>query len=641
MKNQALKPVIVGTAGHVDHGKTTLIKALTGVDTDRLKQEKERGISIQLGFAPLTLPDGRRAGVVDVPGHEKFIPQMLAGAASMDLVLLVVDAAEGVMPQTLEHVQILQLLDVRRGIVVLNKIDLVEEEWLDIVEEEIREQLAGTFLEAAPCCRVSALQAQGLETLRALLGDAAGRLVHRDTAGPVRLAVDRCFTLSGFGTVVTGTLVSGTVKIGERLEILPLEKQARVRELQVHGYKVESAEAGQRVAMNLAGAERSWFVSGSLVASPHRFVTTERLDVRLNLLPSAPRALKFRDPIHFYLGTARAVGRVVLLEADKLEPGASTLAQIVLDRPLAAWRGDPFVIRSYSPVTTIGGGRVLDAAPRKHKRFRAEVLAGLQQLESGRRGQLLHAVESLQAARLRDLERLTGLSRDLLQRTLLELNAAGDIVQLGEQWLPRRLQPAWCEQIEDRCQQLLRANPLAQGIGRATLKEGLPAVLALRSFDLLVEQLQQQNRLVASGDLLAPPEWQPQVSAAQAVQLEQIQAVFERDGLAVANLNHCLGQLGYDYSEVEGLIAYLVGQGRLMRLNSESYLARSAYQRAVAQLQQMFAEQAEISLAAYRDRIDGGRRLAQALLEHFDGLKYTRRQGDVRLAWKLPPEDSL
>jgi selenocysteine-specific elongation factor len=641
MKNQVLKPVIVGTAGHVDHGKTTLIKALTGVDTDRLKQEKERGISIQLGFAPLLLPDGRLAGVVDVPGHEKFIPQMLAGAASMDLVLLVVDAAEGVMPQTLEHVQILQLLNVRRGIVVLNKIDLVEEEWLDIVEEEIREQLAGTFLQSAPCCRVSALQAQGLEALLALLGDAAGHLVQRDSAGPVRLSVDRCFTVSGFGTVVTGTLVSGTARLGERLEILPCGKQTRVRELQVHGHKVESAEAGQRVAMNLAGAERGWFSSGALVASPHRFVTTERLDVRLNLLPTALRALRFRDPIHFYLGTARAVGRVVLLEADTLEPGASTLAQIVLDRPLAAWRGDPFVIRSYSPVTTIGGGRILDATPRKHKRFRADVLARLQQLESGRCGQLLHAIESLQAARLRDLERLTGLSRDLLQQGLAELDEAGEIIRLAEQWLPARLQQAWLEQLEDRCQQLLDTTPLAQGIGRATLKEGLPAVLALRSFDLLIEQLQQQNRLVAHGELLAPPGWQPRVSAEQAVQLEQIQTVFEHDGLAAANINHCLGQLGYEYSEVEGLIAYLVGQGRLVRLNSESYLAFSAYQRAVRQLKQMFAEQPEVSLAAYRDRIDGGRRLAQALLEHFDGLKYTRRQGDVRLAWQLPEEENL
>ncbi|MCF6179419.1 MAG: selenocysteine-specific translation elongation factor, partial [Geopsychrobacter sp.] len=427
MKFPALKPVIIGTAGHVDHGKTSLIQALTGVDTDRLQQEKERGISIELGFAPLALPDGRRAGVVDVPGHEKFIPQMLAGAASIDLVLLVVDATEGVMPQTLEHLQILQLLKIQRGILVLNKIDLVEEDWLDIVEEEIREQVAGTFLATAPCCRVSARERLGLETLLETLVKVAADLPQRDTGGPVRLPVDRCFSITGFGTVVTGTLVSGCVRSGDRLEILPLGKQVRVRELQVHGQRVEAAEAGQRLAINLAGAERSWFKSGAVVASPHRFSVTERIDVRLQLLVEAPRPLKFRDPVHLHLGTARAVGRVVLLEADSLEPGTSTLAQIVLDRPLAAWRGDPFVIRSYSPVTTIGGGRVLDALPQKHRRFRPSVLQRLQQLESGSSGAVLHAVEQLTAARLRDLEKLTGLSRELLQENLQQLTKDGEL----------------------------------------------------------------------------------------------------------------------------------------------------------------------------------------------------------------------
>jgi len=636
MKSVALKPVIIGTAGHVDHGKTSLIQALTGVDTDRLREEKERGISIELGFAPLHLPDGRLAGVVDVPGHEKFIPQMLAGAASIDLVLLVVDAGEGVMPQTLEHLQILQLLEVKRGVLVLNKIDLVEEEWLDIVEEEIREQVAGTFLANAPCCRVSARQKLGLEQLLETLMTVAADLPQRDSGGPVRLPVDRCFSISGFGTVVTGTLVSGSVRSGDRLEVLPLGKQVRVRELQVHGTRVDVAEAGQRLAINLSGAERTWFKSGSVVASPHRFSVTERIDVRLQLLPEAPRPLKFRDPVHLHLGTARAVGRVVLLEADSLEPGASTLAQIVLDRPLAAWRGDPFVIRSYSPVTTIGGGRILDALPQKHRRFRPEVLQRLQQLESGSSGAVLHAVEQLKAARLRDMEKLTGLSRDLLLQNLEQLTLSGELCQLGEQWLMAGLQTAWLDQLVERCADILTENLLAHGVARATLKESLPQALALRSFDLLLEQLIAEERLKKVNDLLAPPDWHPQVSAQQAVQLSKLLDQFEQQGCQVASLNQVIEDLKLNQNEVEPLIAYLVGEGDLVRLSSESYLAKSAYALAVKCLVKYFGEAAELSLAQYRDLFGGGRKLAQALLEHFDGCKYTRRQGDIRLAWNLP-----
>jgi selenocysteine-specific elongation factor len=636
MSFSLFRPVIIGTAGHVDHGKTSLIQALTGVDTDRLQQEKERGISIELGFAPLRLPDGRLAGVVDVPGHEKFIPQMLAGAASIDLVLLVIDAGEGVMPQTREHLQILQLLNIQRGILVLNKIDLVEEDWLDIVEEEIRDQVAGTFLANAPCCRVSAREKIGLSELLAQLSESITRVPQRDNEGPIRLPVDRSFSISGFGTVVTGTLVSGTVKTGERLEILPIGKQARVRELQVHGQKVETAQAGQRLAINLSGAERSWFSSGSVVASPHRFASTERIDVRLQLLAEAPRPLKFRDPVHFHLGTARAVGRVVLLEADSLEPGGSALAQIVLDRSLAAWRGDPFVIRSYSPVTTIGGGLILDAAPAKHKRFRPEVLKRLQQLESGSSGAVLHGVEQLQAARLRDLEKLTGLSRDLLQQNLQELTESGEIFQLGEQWVIAGLYVAWQDLLVERCSDLLTTNPLALGIARATLKEGLPACLALKSFDLLLENLLQSQRLQVITDLFSPPGWEPQVSAEQAKFLGLILQRFEQQGLQVANLNQTLEDLGLNPASVENLVAYLVGQGSLVRLSTESYVARSAYDEALATLCTHFATDETLSLAQYRDLIGGSRKLAQALLEQFDGSKYTRRQGDIRMSWNLP-----
>lgn len=352
--SKAERHVIIGTAGHVDHGKTALIRALTGVETDRLKEEQERGISIDLGFAPFRLPGGMIAGVVDVPGHERFISNMLAGIGGIDLVLLVVDVMEGVMPQTREHLQILQLLQIQRGIVVLTKCDMAESDWIDIVEEEIREEIAGTFLADAPFCRVSALNGTGLPELTEEIRQAVANLVPKDADGPMRLPVDRHFSIAGFGTIVTGTLLSGTVRVGDSVEILPPGEPVRVREVQVHGKKVEQASAGQRAALNLAGLDRSRIERGAVVGTPGIFEQTERLDARLTLLPEAPRPLKFRDPVHFFLGTARVVGIVALLDRDQLEPGESALVQIHLDRPLVAHRQDRFIIRSYSPMTTIG-----------------------------------------------------------------------------------------------------------------------------------------------------------------------------------------------------------------------------------------------------------------------------------------------
>jgi len=439
--------IIIGTAGHVDHGKTELIRALTGQETDRLKEEKERGISIDLGFASFRLPDGQVAGVVDVPGHERFIHNMLAGIGGIDLVLLVVDVNEGVMPQTREHLQILQLLDIRRGIVVLTKCDLAEPDWIDIVEEEIREEVAETFLTAAPFCRVSSLTGDGIPELIEQIRLSLETLPTKDVDGPLRLPVDRHFTLAGFGTVVTGTLLSGTVKPGDMVEVLPPGVQVRVREIQVHGEKLPEARAGQRVALNLAGLDRDQLQRGAVIGAPGFFEQTERLDARLTLLPSAPRPLKFRDPVHFYLGTARVVGMVALLDRDLLKPGESTLVQIHLDHPLVAHRQDRFIIRSYSPMTTIGGGQVIDPAPVKHKRFRDEVMAALKELESGEKAFLMQKLGELICPRLKDLELASGLGRERIERHLLALHSEGKAARLGDQWVAQTQVRAWRLQL--------------------------------------------------------------------------------------------------------------------------------------------------------------------------------------------------
>ena len=516
MTSETSRHLIIGTAGHVDHGKTALIKALTGADTDRLKEEKARGISIDLGFAPFRLPGGVVAGVVDVPGHERFISNMLAGIGGIDLVLLVVDVMEGVMPQTHEHMQILQLLNIRRGIVVLTKCDLAEEDWIDIVEEEIREEVAGTFLEEAPFCRVSAVTGEGIPDLVDTIRQAVAALTPKDADGPMRLPVDRHFTVAGFGTVVTGTLLSGSVRAGDTVEVLPPGRQVRVREVQVHGRKEEQGFAGQRVALNLAGLDRELIQRGSVVGTPGIFEQTERMDVRLTLLPDAPRPLKFRDPVHFYLGTARVVGIVALLDRDLLEPGESAIVQIHLDRPLVAHRQDRFIIRSYSPMTTIGGGTVIDPSPVKHRRFRKEVMAALAELESGEKSFLLQKLSAQGCARVKDLETLSGMGTERIARHLEALQKEGKVTALAEQWTTAEALRAWRHKVVEETGRFHAANPLLPGIPHATLKAALPGNLQPKAFDKLLAAATAEGELVQQGEGLRLPGFTATPDPAQA-----------------------------------------------------------------------------------------------------------------------------
>ncbi len=627
---------IIGTAGHVDHGKTALIRALTGAETDRLKEEKERGISIDLGFASFRLPGGEIAGVVDVPGHERFIHNMLAGVGGMDLVLLVIDVNEGVMPQTREHLAILQLLGIERGILVLTKCDLAEEDWIDIVEEEVREEVAGTFLENAPCCRVSALTGDGLPQLVATICEQLKGISPKDADGPLRLPVDRHFTVSGFGTVVTGTLISGSVAGGDSVEVLPPGEVVRVREIQVHGQKTERASAGQRVALNLAGLDRARIERGAVVGTPGFFEQTGRLDARLTLLPTAPRPLKFRDPVHFYLGTARVVGLVALLDRDRLEPGESALVQIHLDRPLVAHRRDRFIIRSYSPMTTIGGGVVIDPAPAKHRRFRAEVMAALKELESGEKSFLLQKLAEHEVLRLKELEQLAGLSQERIRGHLEILLAQGQAIQLGEQWLTAATLRSWRHRVSQGVAAYHAAHPHLPGMPRASVKGLLPAALVPKAFDALLERMVAAGELVAGEEHLARPGFAPHLSAAQEHLVESIAAAYREAGAQAKNRQEMLDRLGIAQAAAEEIFAYLFAQGRLVRLNAESFLDAATYEQALALLRAHFAAQPTLTLAEFRDRLGSSRKLVQALLEYWDGLKYTLRRGDERVAWKLP-----
>jgi selenocysteine-specific elongation factor len=628
--------IIIGTAGHVDHGKTELIRALTGQETDRLKEEKERGISIDLGFASFRLPDGQVAGVVDVPGHERFIHNMLAGIGGIDLVLLVVDVNEGVMPQTREHLQILQLLAIRRGIIVLTKCDLAEADWIDIVEEEIREEVAGTFLENSPYCRVSSITGDGIPGLVDTIGQIVKNLPTKDADGPLRLPVDRHFSVAGFGTVVTGTLLSGAVRPGDAVEIIPPGEQVRVREIQVHGEKLQEARAGQRVALNLAGLDHDQVQRGAVVGSLGMFERTERLDVRLTLLPSAPRPLKFRDPVHFYLGTARVVGIVAMLDRDLLEPGESALVQIHLDRPLVAQRQDRFIIRSYSPMTTIGGGLVIDPAPIKHKRFRDDVMSALKELESGEKAFLLQKLSEQTCCRIKELELTAGMGRERIEQHLLALQQDEKAARLGDQWATLPTIRAWHYQLREATRLYHEKYPLHPGIPHATLKGALPAKLAPKAFDQLLTEGVQAGDLVQQQEWFALPDFRPTPTPDQQKLIDRLESAYRNEGAQAKNKNGMLEQLDLSSDRSEDCFTFLFASGRLVKLNDESFFHRDTYDKALSLLINHFASHETLTMGEFRDLLGSARKQTQALLEYYDSQKYTLRKEDLRVAWKLP-----
>ncbi|MCQ2560159.1 MAG: selenocysteine-specific translation elongation factor, partial [Clostridia bacterium] len=519
-----MKHIIVGTAGHVDHGKTSLIKALTGIETDRLKAEKERGISIELGFASLDLGD-LKIGLVDVPGHEKFIKNMLAGAGGMDLVLLVIAADEGIMPQTKEHLDILRFLQIKKGIVVLTKVDLVEEDWLEMVREEVQEFLEGTFLFFSPLLEASAVTGQGLEELKRLLREMALAAEDRSSFGTMRMPIDRVFSITGFGTVVTGTLASGTVKPGEMLEVLPEGLSSRVRSVQVHNQKVEKAMAGQRVAVNLADLEVNQINRGSVLAAPQAFQAVYRLDVKLSLLKEVEE-IKNRTRVRVHLGTAEVLGRIIWLEGQSAKGGEVVYAQLVLEEPLVAAKGDRLVIRSYSPVKTIGGGQVLDPQALKHKASEGNLLEKLQVLEKGTPEELLFQFLLKQTDLLTkeeiklELTDLESLLADLVGKEQLK------IIE-GKYYLASELYQLWQEQTLLMLQDYLQQFPLREGCPREEVRQKICPGVNQKKFARLVQDWQQAGCLQVTEKALTLPDYHLNPESELGLKAAQIRAAFQ------------------------------------------------------------------------------------------------------------------
>jgi selenocysteine-specific elongation factor len=623
--------IIVGTAGHVDHGKTQLVKALTGVDTDRLKEEQERGISIELGFAPLYLDSGVVAGIVDVPGHERFVKNMLAGAGGVDLVLFVVAADEGVMPQTREHLDILNLLHVQKGIVVLTKTDLVDQDWLQLVQEEVRSLLAGTRLAGSPVIPVSSITGEGLDQLRTALKQMAATVQSKPRTGPVRLPIDRIFTITGFGTVLTGTLSSGSIRPGDVLSIMPAEVQGRVRSLQVHGVKTEEAHAGQRVAVNLVGVEVGEVERGEVLATPGAFTPVHRLTAWLHVLQGAPRLLKNWQRVRFHLGAKEALGRLRLLGHDELPPGADAFVQVELEEPVVAAVHDRFVIRQYSPVTTVGGGEIVEVGGLRHRRFRAEVLERLERKLSG--SPFARLKEELQVVRgpvtPGDLSVKAGLTTDEVRRFLEEMHEAGDLFlyTLGNETyvVTAALMAAWEQAVEVALEQYHRQSPLRSGYPKEELRSRIFSAIPPRLYQSLLDKWAADRKVVLTGQTLARPGFSVKLTPQQQETCQEALVTLQSQPFAPPAIE----ELRSLFKDPE-LFQYYLQQESLVKVDEEFYFLRESIDRAWQLLQEFLVRNGTVTVAEARDLLGTSRRYCLPLLEFFDQSRKTRRLGDKR-----------
>ncbi|HJA35861.1 MAG TPA: selenocysteine-specific translation elongation factor [Firmicutes bacterium] len=627
--------IIIGTAGHVDHGKTCLIRALTGIETDRLREEKKRGITIELGFAYLDLPDGGRAGIIDVPGHEKFVRNMLAGAGGIDLALLIVAADEGVMPQTVEHLGILSLLEIQHGIIVLTKIDTVDEEWRELVAEDIRQQVQGTFLQDAPLIPVSSYTGEGIEELRQEIFRQIEKLGGKKLDTPFRIPVDRVFSMEGFGTVITGTMIEGKLQEGAEVMLYPGEKLGKVRNIQVHSRSVDTAYAGQRVAVNFSNLKKTDIQRGDVVAPPGSMHTTMMVDVRLNMLKEADRSIKNTSRLHFYHGSREVLCKAVLLEQEALEPGQSGYAQLRLEETVALKAGDHFVVRFYSPLETVGGGVVLDPSPQKHKRGDAAVLESLAILEKGTLKDKIEQGVKEGSPAYRPLDFVAvqfGASKEEAEQLAGQLESEGKLVKITAGLY---LHQSFLERQGKRLSEILRqyhtANPLKEGMKREELRSRFLPQQEQAVADGLLDYYARVERIKFTNGMASLFKFKVKVDEEAARMTEAMETIYRQAGYAPPTTDEVLGQMGKDQKKAQQVHAALVGSGTLVRMDAQMCFHREAYDEAVRQIVEQCRAQGQITLAEVRDLLGTSRKYAMAILDTLDREKVTKKVGDVRV----------
>lgn len=627
-----MRHVIIGTAGHIDHGKTALIRALTGRDTDRLKEEKKRGITIDLGFTWFDLPGGERAGIIDVPGHEKFIRNMAAGVAGMDLVLLVIAADEGIMPQTREHMDIMELLGVQRYIIVLNKCDLADEEWIGMVETEIRRETRGTILETAPLVRVSAARGSGIDELKARIAETALGMPERESAeGKARLPIDRVFTAAGFGTVVTGTLLEGTIRTGDLLTLYPLGASCRVRGIQVYNQDAESCCAGQRAALNLAGTGRDEIRRGCVLAAPDSIRSGKNVDVRLRLLKCAGRVVKNQTRLHFHSGSAEMLCRTVLLDADSIAPGESCLAQLRMETDTALKPGDRFIVRFYSPVETIGGGVVLEPDAPREKRFRPEVLERLRKREEGAPVLLLELQAEKHGKTMADMEELAselGMGAEAAEY-IRELAGQGRLLLFdlnGREYVWHvRDEAAARKSLLDRMKQYLEEYPYRPGVPAGILNAVLPE-MNKKLASAYAEYLCRCGVLERRGERLAPAGYEIRKDETYC----RVRSIILE---ALANAEYQFIRInGLEFTKKQKeilpeLLLLMSETGEIVRLSEDCCTLPSYMENACEKIADRFRGREKITVSEVRDLFDTSRKNAKLILDYTDRIGMTRKNG--------------
>jgi selenocysteine-specific elongation factor len=633
-----VREIILGTAGHVDHGKTSLIRALTGIDTDRLKEEKERGITIELGFAYLDLPCGHRLGIVDVPGHEKFVKNMVAGASGMDLVAFIIAADEGIMPQTREHFEICQLLGIQRGLIVITKKDMVETDWLELVIDDVKTFFKGSFLENVPLVPVSSTTGEGIEEIRAILDTLVSASEFSEPHGPFRLPIDRVFTMKGFGTVITGTAISGRIKTGKDLMIYPGRKSGKIRGIQVHSKDTGEAEAGHRTAINLQGLEREAVKRGDMAASVDCLQPSYLLDSNFLYLASNKKNYRNRSRVRVHLGTAEIMGRIVLLESEELEPGAEANVQILLEEQVGCWPGDKYVIRGYSPVYTIGGGRIYNGSPRKRKRFKKENQQVFQTYRHNIPEELalLHISESGYNGLL--LDRLAvkmGLFGNRLKKTLQPLLSSHKVI-LIEQEKQRMI----AADVYEKLRQILIStlgtyhaeNPLKPGLPKEELRALLYRALDQRLFQFLLNDLQKKGKIALDGPFVRLTDHRVSLKDEEKTLRRALETFYREACLAPPTIKEVMAKFtSYPANLVKEVLAIMVRDEFLAKATEELYFHKPALDNLKKKLVDHLGQEGEIDMPAFKNLTGLSRKFSIPILEYFDKTRITMRVGDKRI----------
>jgi len=632
-----MRHVVLGTAGHVDHGKTALIKALTGTDTDRLKEEKERGITIELGFASLKLPSGQTLGVVDVPGHEKFIKHMVSGAAGIDLVMMIIAADEGIMPQTKEHLNICSLLGIRSGLVALTKIDMVENDWLELVKTEIQDFLKGTFLEGVPVIPVSALKQKGIDELTAALDTVVQNIPEKNDCGIFRLPVDRVFTMKGFGTVVTGTLISDSISVGEDVLILPEEINTRIRGIQVHNQPTQEATAGQRTAINLQGIEKESLQRGDVLARYGTIVPSIRLDVYIDYLKNNAKSLKNRTLTRLHTGTSEIIARVILIEKDELAPGEKGFAQLILEKKDVVVAGDRFVLRSYSPITTIGGGLIIDPLPPKHKRLNKKVIEELATLLNGTLPKKIEVIlerAGFAGTNLRHLVFRLGTNAKNIKEALQSILSQKSAL-ITDKEETNIISASFYEKLAQSAAEIIsqyqKKNPLREGISKEELKASLGRDISPKLFFMLLQNLADQKKIEVDKETVRL--FGHKVTLADDLNSirQEILKIYNEAGLTPSSFKDVINNFQDKKTEAQNIIKLLLKEGSLIKINEELIFTREALDNLRKNYKALLVKEGKATPVSFKELTGLSRKYIIPLMEYFDTDKLTMRVGDHRI----------